>query len=129
MIIRNEATGIGIDVETRYEGSFMENNLQKYLFSYHITITNNSSKTIQICSRYWDIYDALRAREVVEGEGIVGEQPILQPGDIYKYNSGCVLDSYFGMMKGYYNVLSVHDDIMFKVRIPAFKLAVTNALN
>ncbi|MDR0229462.1 MAG: Co2+/Mg2+ efflux protein ApaG [Flavobacteriaceae bacterium] len=129
MIVRNSAKGIVVHVKQRYEGNFMKGESFRYAFSYRIKITNNTSKTIQIRKRYWNIVDALNITEVVEGDGIVGMQPILQPGDVHEYQSGCVLHSHFGMMYGYYTVLSVDDEVEFKVPIPRFKLVATFALN
>lgn len=129
MIVRKGATGIVVNVQTKYEGNFMQGQSMRYAFSYRISIVNNSSKTIQICSRYWDIFDALNTVEVAKGDGIVGLQPTLAPGDIHEYSSGCVLHSHFGMMKGYYNVLSIEDDVLFRVKVPTFKLVASFALN
>lgn len=129
MIVRKGAVGIVVNVQTKYEGNFMKGQEMQYVFSYRIRIINNTSKTIQICSRYWDIHDALNTVEVVKGDGIVGEQPILTPGASHEYSSGCVLHSHFGMMKGYYNVLSIEDDVMFRVKVPTFKLVAAFALN
>ncbi|MDR2222081.1 MAG: Co2+/Mg2+ efflux protein ApaG [Flavobacteriaceae bacterium] len=129
MIVRNGAKGVVVNVQQRYEGNFMKGENFRYTFSYRITITNNTSKTIQIIKRRWTIVDALNLTEVVEGDGIVGVQPILEPGETHEYQSGCVLHSHFGMLHGNYTVLSVTDEVEFKVQIPRFKLIATFALN
>ncbi|SBW15333.1 hypothetical protein BR10RB9215_C12185 [Brucella sp. 10RB9215] len=67
---------------------------------YRVTIVNNSSETVQLCSRYWQITDANGHVQEVRGSGVVGEQPVLDPGDSYQYSSGCPLTTSSGVMVG-----------------------------
>ena len=119
--------GIKVSVETHYEDSFYNNHKRQYAFSYIITIENQSEYPVQLTSRYWMIKDALNATEIVEGDGVIGEQPIIDPGEHHTYNSGCLLISPIGSMQGYYNMLTPTRKI--KVGIPLFKLSAPFALN
>ncbi len=93
----------------------------RYLWAYHITISNRSDQTVQLQSRYWHITDATGHVEEVRGAGVVGEQPILNPGDKYAYTSGCPLPTPSGIMVGRYQMIS-EGGIRFEIDIPAFSL-------
>ncbi|SPU63242.1 protein apaG [Brucella melitensis] len=71
---------------------------------YRVTIVNNSSETVQLCSRYWQITDANGHVQEVRGSGVVGKQPVLDPGDSYQYSSGCPLTTSSGVMVGRYQM-------------------------
>ena len=75
--------GIKISVKTNFNGSSYRNNKLYYIFAYHITIENNSLQTFQLKDRYWKIYDSLNDIEIVTGEGVVGQTPILEPNETY----------------------------------------------
>lgn len=101
---------------------------ERFVFSYTITIENNSDKTLQLLSRSWLISDANGNKVSVEGDGVVGQQPILQSGQRYRYSSGSVLKTPIGTMEGFY----IFKDLQgkkFKAEIPVFRLAVPNILN
>jgi ApaG protein len=93
----------------------------KYFWAYRVVIENRSDESVQLVSRYWHITDGNGSAEEVNGAGVVGEQPILQPGDTYEYTSGCPLDTPSGIMVGHY-VMKKSDLSTFKVAIPAFSL-------
>ncbi|MGU3401050.1 Co2+/Mg2+ efflux protein ApaG [Brucellaceae bacterium D45D] len=95
----------------------------RYVWGYRVTIANNSSQTIQIKARYWQITDANGRVEEVRGRGIVGEQPLLEPGDSFQYSSGCPLTTSSGVMVGRYE-LHTPQGKTFEVDIPAFSLDV-----
>jgi ApaG protein len=114
--------GIKIIVETKFNGTSVRNNRLYYTFAYFITIENNSEQTIQLTDRFWQIFDSLNKTEVVEGEGIVGQTPILKPNDTYSYSSGCFLESNVGSMKGFYTMQNIETLERFKVIIPTFQL-------
>lgn len=122
-------SGIKIVVETTFEGTFYKNYKINFAFGYKITIENQSKNAVQLNSRYWNIYDALNNNEVVEGEGVVGKKPVLKPGEHHSYNSGCLLTSPFGAMRGHYNMINLDTTSKFKVIIPVFKLYAPFALN
>ncbi|MBJ6132296.1 Co2+/Mg2+ efflux protein ApaG [Ochrobactrum sp. Q0168] len=115
--------GIEITVEPFYleEESAPEDN--RYVWGYRITIANNSSDTVQLRSRYWQITDANGRVEEVRGAGVVGEQPVLDPGDSFQYSSGCPLTTSSGVMVGRYQMQNPAGRT-FEVDIPAFSLDV-----
>ena len=121
--------GINITVETKFqnEHSVIEHN--HFLFSYHITIENKSEYTVQLLSRHWDIFDSNSQNSVVDGEGVVGETPVLDPGEIFEYESACSLTTDMGKMSGYYLMERTTDKARFKVVIPEFELIVPLRLN
>jgi len=121
--------GIKISVQTEFEGTFYKNDTIHYAFSYEIAIENQSEYTTQLLSRKWTIKDALNDEEIITGEGVVGETPIIQPGGFHSYKSGCVLRSPYGAMKGYYLMENISTSDLFKVTIPAFKLSASFAQN
>ena len=93
----------------------------KYFWAYRVVVENRSPQVIQILSRYWHITNGIGKIEEVTGAGVVGEQPILKPGDSYEYTSGCPLDTPSGIMVGHY-VMQKHDGETIKISIPAFSL-------
>ena len=115
--------GIKISVKTKYNGTSYRNNRLYYTFVYFITIENKSSETLQLTDRFWKIFDSLNTTELVKGEGVVGQTPILKPNDNYTYSSGCFLESTMGAMKGYYTMKNIETLEEFKVYIPTFQLA------
>ncbi|WP_027883214.1 Co2+/Mg2+ efflux protein ApaG [Meiothermus rufus] len=93
----------------------------QHLFLYFITLENRGPKTVQLLRREWFIYDAYGLAGHVEGEGVVGEKPILKPGQRYRYNSFCPLAHPPGAMHGYYTFQNLQGE-QFRVEIPAFAL-------
>jgi ApaG protein len=84
---------------------------------------------VQLLRRHWYIHDGAHPLREVEGEGVVGEQPILAPGETYEYRSYCELKSEIGKMRGHYTMIRQEDDVLFDVEIPAFKLIEPSLLN
>ncbi|WP_053990214.1 Co2+/Mg2+ efflux protein ApaG [Mangrovimonas sp. TPBH4] len=128
-MVQQVTSGIKISVDTTFEGTFYKNYKVHFAFGYKVTIENQGKDAVQLNSRHWKIYDALNNVEIVEGEGVIGKKPVLQPGESHTYNSGCLLTSPFGAMKGYYNMVNFTSSNNFKVYIPAFKLSAPFALN
>lgn len=93
----------------------------KYFWTYAVEITNHSGETIQLRHRHWEITDGNGQRQDVRGPGVVGEQPILRPGDTFRYASGCPLTTPQGIMVGQYEMVS-EAGARFSVNIPAFSL-------
>jgi ApaG protein len=122
-------SGIKISVETSFEGTFFKNYKVHFAFGYEVTIENLSQLAVQLDSRFWEIHDALNHLEVVEGEGVIGQQPIIYPGSHHTYSSGCLLVSPFGAMQGHYNMIGLDAGNQFKVQIPKFDLAAPFATN
>lgn len=122
-------SGIKISVATRFEGTYYKEYEMLYAFSYEITIENLSNDIVQLQARHWEILDSLNFTETVDGEGVVGQTPIIIPGDKYIYSSGCMLHSTIGAMNGFYTMLNFTTSENFQVQIPTFKLSVPFAIN
>ena len=118
-----------ISVETTYIPDYEMQLPYKYFFTYEITIQNLSDQTGQLVSRYWEIKDGSGINEVVNGLGVVGQQPIIEPGDSFTYTSGCPLISAIGKMEGYYSMVRTADNSEFNVRIPSFTMILPFHLN
>ncbi len=128
-MITQVTSGIKISVETFYQPE-QSNPIQfHYFFAYRITIENTSEYTVQLKRRHWFIFDSNSVKSEVEGEGVIGEQPVLSPGDVYKYISGCNLNSEIGKMHGYYLFEKISDDTTFHVEIPQFIMEVPAKMN
>ena len=121
--------GIKISVKTKYEGTLYRNYRLYQNFSYYITIENKSLDTVQLTDRFWKILDSLNTTEIVEGEGVVGQTPVLAPQDIYTYQSGCFLLSGMGAMSGFFTMLNIDTLQNFHVTIPTFQLSTPVSLN
>lgn len=121
-MIQQITKGIKISVKSNFEGTFFREQNLYYAFNYLIIIENNSKDTVQLLSRKWHVLDALNTREIVEGEGVVGHQPIIPPFGRYSYRSGCHLHSPIGAMYGIYNMFNLSDHSTFEVTIPNFRL-------
>ncbi|WOH37185.1 Co2+/Mg2+ efflux protein ApaG [Thalassotalea fonticola] len=100
----------------------------RFVFSYTITIENNSNKTLQLLSRCWLITDADGNKVSVEGDGVVGQQPILQSGQRYRYSSGSIIKTPFGTMEGFYTMKDLQGN-KHKIAIPVFGLSIPNIVN
>ena len=121
--------GIKISVETEYQQEYSSPAQMHFVFTYRITIENLSDNTIQLLRRHWDIFDVTHSNRQVDGEGVVGKQPILEPGQNHQYVSGCNLKSGMGKMKGRYLMERVIDGHQFDVAIPEFTMVVPFKLN
>lgn len=121
-MIQQKTRGIKISVTTQYKGNFVKGTTIQYAFSYSIEIENQSNDIVQVISRFWNIKDSLNNPIIVQGEGVVGQKPVLMPGEKHFYTSGCLLNSPIGSMEGHYNLMCFSSDQEFKVPIPLFKL-------
>ncbi len=101
---------------------------RKYVFAYHIEIENRGERTVKLLSRHWWIVDACDRVDEVEGQGVVGQQPIILPGQTFAYSSWCVLATPTGRMRGTYSMLAEGGEVI-EVPIPQFVLTATSALN
>ncbi|WP_460732460.1 Co2+/Mg2+ efflux protein ApaG [Lysobacter tyrosinilyticus] len=119
---------IDIDVATRYLDDQSEPEQDRYVFSYTIRIRNSGNVPARLLTRHWIITDANGKTEEVEGEGVVGEQPYLRPGENFEYTSGAVLETDLGTMRGDYQMLA-DDGTQFKAPIPAFTLTIPRTLH
>jgi ApaG protein len=121
--------GIQVSIETYYQPEHSSPVHHHYVFSYKVTIQNHSHSSIQLMRRHWHIYDSNGVVREVEGEGVIGLQPIIEPGDSYEYISGCNFRTEIGKMKGTYTVKRLYDDHHFKVAIPQFTMIAPYKLN
>ena len=119
---------IRIQVATRYVDEQSEPELDRYVFAYTITISNEGGVAAKLISRHWIITDANDKVQEVIGDGVVGEQPHLQPGDEFQYSSGAVLETPVGAMQGLYR-METDTGINFDAPIAAFTLAVPGLLH
>lgn len=94
----------------------------RWFWAYHVRIENAGLMAAQLLTRHWDIRDADGGHHIVDGEGVVGEQPVIKPGDAYDYVSGCPLTTPSGVMQGSYQMLG-EDGSRFDIAIPKFALA------
>lgn len=119
---------IRIQVATQYVDDQSEPDIDRYVFAYTITIENTGDVPAQLLRRHWVITDANGKVQEVSGDGVVGEQPRLNPGETYRYSSGAVLETPVGAMQGSYR-MQADDGIDFDAPIPPFTLAVPGVLH
>jgi ApaG protein len=112
-------------IEVTVEPNFMPDRSSaeksRYFWSYTIVITNNGGETVQLKTRHWIITDASGRRQEVRGEGVVGEQPVLAPGERFEYTSGVPLPTASGFMTGRYQMVSETGE-QFEIEVPTFSL-------
>ncbi len=121
--------GIKVSVEAAYQSSYSRPLEMKFVFSYHITIENLSSDTVQLLRREWQIFDSNGIIRQIEGEGVIGRQPVLAPGELHQYASWSPLMTELGKMSGAYIFKRDMDDQEFRVDIPEFRLIAPFKLN
>jgi len=119
---------IGIQVVTDYVQEQSEPAADRYVFAYTITIRNNGDVPARLISRHWIITDANGKVQEVSGDGVVGEQPHLNPGEEFRYSSGAVLETPVGAMQGLYR-MEADNGMNFDAPIPPFTLAVPGVLH
>ena len=121
--------GIRIEVESNYEPERSSPAEGYYFFVYHVRISNVGKVTAQLLSRLWIVTDADGEVQRVEGPGVVGETPVLEPGKSFEYTSFCPLKTAVGTMEGYYVMELANGGERFEARIGAFTLAVPGSVN
>lgn len=119
---------IHIDVKTQYMAAQSDPGQGKYAYAYTITITNRGPGRVQLVSRHWLITDGNNRVQEVRGDGVVGEQPFIEPGESYRYTSGALLDTAVGSMEGSYQMVN-DDGESFDAPIPPFGLTQPEALH
>ncbi|MFA0960785.1 Co2+/Mg2+ efflux protein ApaG [Roseivirga sp. BDSF3-8] len=128
-MVREITEGIKVSVVTEYQPEYSSPSQMHFVFTYRITIENGSEYTIQLLRRHWFIHDANSTVREVEGQGVVGQQPVLEPGQTHQYVSGCNLKSGVGKMYGTYLMERVVDGKQFKVTIPEFTMVAPFRMN
>jgi ApaG protein len=121
--------GVKISVETFYQPEFSNPLNSEFMFAYRITIENSNNFPVKLLSRHWHIFDSNGSLKEVQGEGVVGVQPVIAPDDKYEYMSGCNLRSEIGRMHGTYLMENIHTRQTFTVLIPSFEMQVPFKLN
>jgi len=129
MMISKISEGVTISVETFYQPEYSNPYNNEFMFAYRITIDNSNSFPIRLLKRHWHIFDATGNRREVEGEGVIGVQPQINPGSKYQYISGCNLKTEMGKMYGTYLMENVNNNNRFDVQIPAFEMTVPFKMN
>ncbi len=129
MIFSATTKGVKVSARVIYQAQHSHPVSGEYVFAYEIIIENLGDKTIQLLRRNWNIVDAFGLHRNVEGEGVVGRQPILEPGQSHSYVSGCHLNAPFGKMFGTYTMHRLSDDTHFDVEIPVFYMEAPMHLN
>lgn len=119
---------IQISVQVRYLADQSDETDNRHVFAYTITLTNEGEHAVQLLSRHWVINDANNHVQEVKGKGVVGEQPVIKPGESFEYTSGTVLATQVGTMSGSYQ-MQVVDGGEFSVPIPQFVLSVPRVLH
>jgi ApaG protein len=114
--------GVHIQVRSEYSADRSRPAEQQWFFLYTITISNRGEESVQLLSRHWVITDGEGHVEEVRGPGVVGQQPIIAPGDAFTYTSGCPLQTSFGMMEGTYQMTTTSGE-SFEAKIAAFTLS------
>ncbi|MFD2144146.1 Co2+/Mg2+ efflux protein ApaG [Mucilaginibacter antarcticus] len=121
--------GVKVSVETIYQPEYSNPGNEHFMFAYKVSIENMGSYAVRLISRHWYIFDSNGAKREVEGEGVVGVQPIIEPGSAHEYVSGCNLKTDMGSMKGEYHMMRLLDNAMFEVQIPEFYLIAPYRMN
>jgi ApaG protein len=113
---------IRVTVRPAFAPEHSDPSVPRFVFTYRIRIENVGDRTVQLLTRHWLIHDSVAGDSVVEGDGVVGERPVIAPGDVHEYESYCVLQGPTGHMQGHYRFRQVHGD-QLRVTIPLFELA------
>ncbi|WP_312041239.1 Co2+/Mg2+ efflux protein ApaG [Pantoea eucalypti] len=119
----SETARVSVHVQSQYVASQSSPDDDRYVFAYTITIRNLGRSSVQLLGRYWLITNGNGRETEVQGEGVVGEQPLIAPGNEFQYTSGAVIETPMGTMQGHYVMVDEQGDT-FYVEIPVFRLAI-----
>ena len=128
-MVQQVTEGISIMVDTFYQPTQSNPLSSEYLFAYRISIENLTMYPIRLLSRHWHILDSNGTHREVQGEGVVGQQPVIEPGNTYQYTSAAGLRSDMGKMYGTYLIENLFNKKKFTVIIPEFQLIVPAKMN
>ena len=118
-----------ISVETFYQPSYSNTEKGEHMFAYRITVENHNPFPVQLLRRHWFIFDSLREKYEIEGDGVIGVQPVIEPKEQYQYISGCNLSSEIGTMHGFFSMLNLDKQNSIDITIPLFEMIVPARLN
>ena len=119
---------VAVSAQTQYLAEQSDEANGRYVFAYTITIRNAGSVAAQLVSRHWIITDAEHRVQEVKGQGVVGKQPVLRPGESFEYTSGASIPTAVGTMRGSYRMVA-EDGLAFDVPIPAFTLSIPRTMH
>ena len=119
----NNEARIRVNVKSEFVPEQSDPGTERYVFAYHIAITNDGEEPARLLTRHWVITDGEAKAEEVRGDGVVGQQPSIAPGETYEYSSGAILKTPVGSMQGSYGMIDEHGE-RFEAPIPVFRLAV-----
>lgn len=128
-MISKISEGVNVSVETFYQPEYSNPVNNEFMFAYRITLENHNPFPVQLLRRHWYIFDSNAEMKEVEGEGVIGVQPVIKSGERYQYVSGCNLKSEIGKMHGMYFMENNYNKKTFLINIPAFELVVPSKLN
>lgn len=120
---------IKVSVEAFYHGEHSRPAKARYVFSYRVTIENLGIEAVQLLRRHWYIFDSVGITREVEGEGVIGQQPIILPGETHQYTSWCPLLTSLGKMHGTFLMQRQSDGFIFEADIPEFRLMAPSIMN
>lgn len=121
--------GVQVSVKTRFNENLSNPLQSEFFFNYDIEMKNQNPYPVQLLTREWYIFDSLNDAQYVSGSGVVGEQPVLNPGETFRYTSGCELFSEIGFMRGFYTFKVLETGRLFDVSVPQFMLEFIGKLN
>jgi|SRR5690606_2850213 len=128
-MISKISEGVRISIETFYQAEYSNPVAEEYTFAYRITLENNNSFPVKLLRRHWYIFDSNADHREVEGEGVIGIQPVINPSEKYQYVSGCNLKSEMGRMHGMYFMENFNNKKTFIINIPPFEMVAPFKLN
>jgi ApaG protein len=128
MTTSTDAEAIEIQAVSQFIDEQSDVDADRYVFAYHITVRNTGKVTAQLLSRHWVITDAEGVVQEVRGEGVIGQQPVLRPGERFEYTSGCTIATPVGTMKGSYQMVA-ENGTRFDAMVPEFTLAMPRTLH
>jgi ApaG protein len=129
IMVSKISEGVKVTVETYYQPDYSNPVNSEFMFAYRITIQNNNTFPVKLLSRHWFIFDSNGSLRETEGEGVVGIQPMINPGEQYQYVSGCNLRTEIGKMYGTYTMENISNKHNFEVVIPPFEMNAPFKLN
>lgn len=128
-MVQQVTEGVSITVETFYQPGQSNPLSSEYLFAYRITIENLSTMPVKLLRRHWHIVDSNGSYREVEGDGVVGQQPVIEPNESYQYVSACNLRSEIGKMYGTYQMENLYNKKLLVVDIPEFQMIAPFKMN
>ncbi|WP_028304866.1 Co2+/Mg2+ efflux protein ApaG [Oceanospirillum maris] len=123
------ADALMLSVEPKFIKQARAEERDQFVFSYKVTITNNNRTSVKLLNRVWVITDGNGKVNEVKGKGVVGQQPIIGPGEEYSYTSGAIFPTPLGFMQGYFEMQDIEFDCPLQLDIPAFRLAKADVLH